>query len=304
MSLINEIADTFVGQTKLIYNYTIYQLKHPAFNNVYYCVLAAYSICFIFEIILPKQKKHGVLDRKGFWLDSFYVLFNDVIIYIIGLFGLCAVAELIFFKGLNAFGIHSLKIADITSWNPVVQVLIMFLIQDFMEYWAHFLLHRFDFLWAFHKIHHAQEELGAGSTRHFHFAEMFIFKPLIYIPFAMVGYSAVDYFLFQITVQNAWGFFTHMNVKVKWGFLNYIINTPETHLWHHAKNIPRKHGVNYASILNIWDLMFGYFYLPKDKKPLIGIPDQKTVPNTFLGQMYYPFKTVIAKKNSGPQSLS
>lgn len=304
MALFSEIATTFIEQTKLFYNYTVYQLKHPAFDNVYYCVLAAYSLCFILEVILPKQRKHGVLSRKGFWLDTFYVLFNDVIVYIIGLFGLCAVAELILFKITGIFGVQSLKIVDITSWNPFLQVLIMFLIQDFMEFWAHFLLHKSDFLWAFHKIHHAQEELGAGSTRHFHFVEMFVFKPLIYIPFAMIGYSAADYFLFQITVQNVWGFFTHMNVNVKWGFLNYIINTPETHVWHHAKNIPREYGVNYASILNIWDLIFGFYYLPKDKKPIIGIPDQKSIPASFLGQIIYPFKLLMNKRGPAPQSVS
>jgi len=302
LALFNEITTTFVEQTKLVYNYTIHQLKNPTFDNVYYCVLIAYSLCFFLEIILPKQRKHGVLSRKGFWLDTFYVLFNDVIIYIIGLFGLCAVTELLLFKVLALFDIHSLKVVDITTWNPILQVFIMFLFQDFMEYWAHFLLHKFDFLWAFHKIHHAQEELGAGSTRHFHFVEMFVFKPLIYIPFAMVGYSVADYFLFQITVQNVWGFFTHMNVKINWGFLNYIINTPETHMWHHAKNIPREHGVNYASILNIWDLLFGYFYLPKDKKPVLGIPDQKSIPNSFIGQTLYPFRFLMSKKGGAPQN--
>ena len=160
----------------------------------------------------------------------------------------------------------------------------MFVIQDFCEFFAHYLLHRSNFLWSFHKIHHAQETLGAGSTRHFHFAEMFIFKPIIYIPFAMIGYSAMDYFLFQITVQNVWGFFTHTNIKVKWGFLNYIFNTPETHSWHHAINIPRRYGVNYASILNIWDLLFGFYYLIIIKKGLMadGFSERSTN-KSFLG---------------------
>jgi len=165
-----------------------------------------------------------------------------------------------------------------------------------MEFLAHFFLHRSDFLWAFHKIHHAQEELGAASTRRFHWVEMIIFKPLVYIPFALIGYSVPDYFLFQITVQNVWGFFTHSNIKVRWGFLNYIINTPETHAWHHAKNVPGKYGVNYASILNIWDLIFGFYYVPKDKTPVLGIPDQKEVPTTFLGQFVYPFKLIFSGK--------
>lgn len=298
MSFSKEILDVFITQTKLIYDYTIYQLKHPAFTNIYYCVGLAYILCLTFEYLLPKQRKHGIINRSGFWLDTFYIIFNDMIIYVIGFFGLCAVAELIFVKGLTFFNINSIKVADITSWNPLVQVLIMFLIQDFMEYWSHFLLHRINFLWYFHKIHHAQEELGAGSTRRFHFFEMFIFKPILYVPFAMIGYSAADYFFFQITVINIWGFFTHMNVKVKWGFLNYIINTPETHMWHHAKNIPKKYGVNYASILNIWDIIFGFFYLPENKKPVLGIPDQKDVPKTFLGQLIYPFTLMTRNKST------
>ncbi len=296
MSLFAEISKTFTESTKMIYNDTIYHLKHPAFDNVYYCVLLAYLFCFALEVILPKQRQHGTITRKGFWLDIFYVLFNDIIVYSIGLFGICAVTELIFLKGLGAFGIHNLKVADITSWNPALQVLIMFLLQDFCEFVAHYLLHRFDFLWIFHKIHHAQDTLGAASTRRFHFVEMFVFKPLIYIPFALIGYSVVDYYLFQITVQNVWGFFTHSNIKVKWGFLNYIINTPETHAWHHAKNIPRKLGVNYASILNIWDIIFGFYYVPKDKTPIIGVPDQKNMPTTFLGQFLYPFKMILSGK--------
>lgn len=302
MGLVNEIVETFSAQNKAMFDYTVYQLKHPAFKNVYWAVFIAYGLAFTFENILPKQRSHGVLGRRGFWLDTFYVFFNDIFIYLIGFFGLYAITELVYFKALALFGIHSPVLIDIRSWNPVLQVIIMFLIQDFMEYWAHFLLHRVDALWAFHKIHHAQEELGAGSTRRFHFVEMFVFKPLIYIPFSMIGYSVTDYFLFQITVLNFWGFFTHMNIRLNFGPLNYIINTPETHMWHHAKNIPGQYGVNYASILNIWDLMFGHFYLPKDQRPVLGIPDQKEVPMTFFGQTIYPFRILYQGRHKAIQS--
>ena len=307
MSILSQITNVFSQSTSQIYNYTVYQLKHPSFTNVYYCVFLAYAFCFLLEVVLPKQKKHGLLSRKGFWLDTFYVFFNDVVIYIIGLYGICAVSEFVFLKILNLFNLHSLTIYDIKKWNPFLQVFIMFIIQDFCEFWAHYLLHRSDFLWSFHKIHHAQETLGAGSTRHFHFFEMFVFKPILYLPFAVIGYSAMDYFLFQITVQNFWGFFTHSNIKVKWGFLNYIFNTPQTHSWHHAVNIPRRYGVNYASILNIWDLIFGFYYLPKDVEPKIGVTDQKKMPATFIKQMIYPFKFIFSgeyKKNSIIQSGS
>lgn len=294
-----EIWNYFKEQSSLFYHYTVDMLKHPSFTNAYYFVLGAYLLTLFVELLLPKQRKHNIIFRKNFLLDTFYVIFNDLIIYILGFYGLCAVTELVFMKGLGVFGITSIKIADITTLNPLLQVLIMFVLQDFMEYVSHIIIHRVDFLWQFHKIHHAQEELTAPSTRHFHWIEFIVYKPLIYFPFAMIGYSIVDYYLFQITVQNIWGFFTHMNIKVKWGFLNYIFNTPETHAWHHAKNIPNKYGVNYASILVIWDLLFGYFYLPKDKKPILGVSDQKEIPDTFFGQQLYPFKKLFSGKKGG-----
>jgi sterol desaturase/sphingolipid hydroxylase (fatty acid hydroxylase superfamily) len=285
----------FKEQSAQFIQYSIYQLKHPSFKNVYYAVILAYLICLFFEIILPKQRNHKIIFRKHFLQDTFYVIFNDFVIYAIGFFGLCAVTEFFFMKILGSFGVNSIKITDITDWNPIVQILIMFIIQDFLEYVAHVILHRSEILWQFHKIHHAQEEMSAASTRHFHWVEFIIFKPLIYLPFAMIGYSVADYFLFQITVQNIWGFFTHMNIQVKWGFLNYIVNTPETHAWHHAKNGPDKYGVNYASILVIWDLLFKKFYNPPGKKPVLGVEDQKDIPVTFVGQQIYPFKQVINK---------
>jgi sterol desaturase/sphingolipid hydroxylase (fatty acid hydroxylase superfamily) len=296
MSFFSEIAHEFSSQNTQFWNYTKDSLKHPGLKNVYYAVLLAYLFCFFLEVVLPRQRKHGVMSRKYFWQDTFYILFNDLLLNVLGFFALCAVTEFVLLKFLLLFDIHSLKVTDITHLNPLLQILIMFILQDFCEYIAHIFLHRSNFFWEFHKIHHAQEELGAASTRHFHWVEMLVFKPLIYIPFALIGYSAIDYFLFQITVQNVWGFFTHCNIKVRWGWLNYIFNTPETHAWHHAKNIDKKYGVNFASILNIWDLMFGHFYLPKDKQPILGVEGGKEVPNSFIGQFFYPFKKHFGKK--------
>jgi len=296
MPFISEILNEFSIQHSAFINFVKESIKHPSFKNVYYAVLLAYLFCFFLEVVLPKQRKHGVLSRKYFWLDSFYVLFNDLLLYALGFFALCAVTEFIFLKFLLIFDVHSLKIIDITALHPLLQILILFVIQDFCEFIAHLTLHRSNFLWEFHKIHHAQEELGAASTRHFHWVEMLVFKPILYFPFALIGYSVIDYFLFQITVQNVWGFFTHCNIKVNWGWFNYVFNTPETHAWHHAKNVKKPYGVNFASILNIWDLLFGFFYLPKDKRPVLGVEGGNEVPKTFLGQFFFPFKKVFFSK--------
>jgi len=188
------------------------------------------------------------------------------------------------------------KLFNIAEWHFTFQILVLFIIQDLFEYFAHYLLHRIDFLWKFHKIHHAQEQLGAASTRHFHFMEYFVFKPILYIPFSIIGFQADQYVMFVLVIGTFSSFFTHSNIGINFGFFNYIINNPTTHFWHHAKNYPEKfrYGVNYASVLNIWDVLFKSYYNPKNEKIILGVNDKK-VPKGFVGQMIYPFKEVSLK---------
>jgi sterol desaturase/sphingolipid hydroxylase (fatty acid hydroxylase superfamily) len=170
-----------------------------------------------------------------------------------------------------------------------------------MQWFGHFLLHRVDFLWNFHKIHHAQEELGFASTRHFHWVEYFIFKPLIYIPFILLNVQLSEFLIIYLWIGLSFTFFSHANVAVKWRWFNLVFITPETHYWHHAVNLPekRRYGVNFASVLTIWDHLFGYFYYPKkDEKltPKLGVTEQKVMPETFIGQMIQPFQAAFGRK--------
>ncbi len=48
---------------------------------------------------------------------------------------------------------------------------------------------------------------------------------------------------------------------------------------------------NYGKVLSVWDQVFGTFYLPKQKQlELVGIEGQSPVPNSFWGQLRYPFR--------------
>jgi hypothetical protein len=50
--------------------------------------------------------------------------------------------------------------------------------------------------------------------------------------------------------------------------------------------------------------LFGFFYYPKDKEPILGVPDQKDIPTSFLGQMIHPFKELFIKKKENNQMLA
>lgn len=69
---------------------------------------------------------------------------------------------------------------------------------------------------------------------------------------------------------------------------------------HHAKNLPKeyRYGVNFASALNIWDVLFKVYYLPDGKKPKLGVFDNDEVPDSFLGQLIYPLKYLWNKKRA------
>ncbi|TND10013.1 MAG: putative transmembrane protein [Bacteroidetes bacterium] len=283
-------------------DYVKYSFDNPGFRNPLIYLFLVYIATFLLESLLPKKINYPLVGRKGFWTDLLYVVFIDFVIMVIGLAAVTTTVEF-FTKKIFAAAGMTLPLVDLHTLLPstFVRFLLFFIIIDFTQWFAHYLLHRVNFLWQFHKIHHAQETLGFASTRHFHWGEYLVLKPAAWIPFGLLGFSAAEYVLYYIWIAYFLTFFSHCNVNLKFGFLNYIFITPETHFWHHSRNIPAQYGVNYASSLAIWDLIFRTYYLPKDKEPILGIPDND-VPDTFLGQMGYPFKAVFKMKSSPAQN--
>jgi sterol desaturase/sphingolipid hydroxylase (fatty acid hydroxylase superfamily) len=83
-----------------------------------------------------------------------------------------------------------------------------------------------------------------------------------------------------------WGFFIHANVRWRFGPLEWLIATPAFHLWHHTLSEPRDR--NFASMLPVWDWMFGTHHLPKGQWPeTFGI--EEAIPGSVAGQLLYPF---------------
>jgi sterol desaturase/sphingolipid hydroxylase (fatty acid hydroxylase superfamily) len=292
-------SDVFGIYAKQIGPAVVKLITHPAWDNPYTVLFTVWIFMFVLEHILPKKKDYPVVGRKGFWLDLFYLFFIDILFGVIGFIALTYTVEYFFLHWTKDLGI------DLPVWDPssvpvVVQFLIFFVVMDFSEFFGHYILHRSNFFWAFHKIHHAQETLGFASTRHFHFMEYLVLRPLGWIPFGILGFTDEKYILctaLYMWIASAMAFFSHCNVNINFGFLNKIIITPNTHYWHHAKNIPRKYGVNYASVLVIWDHLFRSYYLPDDPniQPQLGVPNND-VPGNFFGQMWYPFKQIFSRR--------
>ena len=62
--------------------------------------------------------------------------------------------------------------------------------------------------------------------------------------------------------------YIHSNIDVRSGWLQYVINGPEMHRWHHAVEVI---DVNFATKFAFWDWIFGTAYLPAAKPRGYGL---------------------------------
>lgn len=168
-----------------------------------------------------------------------------------------------------------------------LQIFLAVLLVDFVGYWRHRMMHS-KYLWPFHTIHHSSKEIDWISTDRFHPVNHFITGSLsLLVLTAMFEdpyVSATATFL-----RRGYGLFIHSNFRLSYGFMNYIFISPLFHRWHHSDSAIVKYK-NYSTFFSFFDLIFGSFYLPKEK----------CEPNSFgfyggeltgglVGQTIYPF---------------
>lgn len=178
-------------------------------------------------------------------------------------------------------------------WPVIAQALLMMVTAEFMRYWVHRLAHRWTPLWQLHAVHHSPHKLYWMNVGRFHPLEKALQYLFDTLPFILLGVSEqvlAMYFVFYAIN----GFFQHCNIDLRLGFLNYIISGPELHRWHHSKLIEESNH-NYGNNLIIWDLMFGTWFLPRDRQVGdLGLVNRE-YPLSFSGQMKTPFITGLDK---------
>jgi len=281
------IQDSFTGY----FNYLVDEITNPGWTNYFYWLLGLSLLVFAFEIIIPWRKKQPIF-RTGFWLDAFYMIFNFFLFSLIGYNALSNVGVELFNDFLGLFGIDNLVAIEVQDFPVWAQLLIMFVIADFIQWNVHRMLHRVPWLWKFHQVHHSVKEMGFAAQFRFHFVETLVYKSAQYIPLAMIGFGIEQFFvvhMFSVFI----GHLNHANLDWSYGPLGYVLNNPRMHIWHHAKELPPEHkyGMNFGLSLSIWDYLFGTAYIPRSGKNIeIGFDGDERFPHDFTGQLTYPFK--------------
>jgi sterol desaturase/sphingolipid hydroxylase (fatty acid hydroxylase superfamily) len=280
---------SFTEYAEYLYNEMLpYNKDSQWYENYFYWLILISLIFWVWEIIWPWRKEQKVF-RKDFWLDAFYMFFNFFLFSLI-IYNSVSNVFVSMFKDLcSALGFENgiaLRVETLPLW---AKLCFAFVLKDFIHWNIHRLLHRVPFLWQFHKLHHSAVQMGFAAHLRFHWMETMVYNTLQYIPLAILGFGLQEYFFVHI-ISLSIGHFNHSNIRLKLGLVKYIINNPQMHLWHHAKDIPEKHGVNFGLSLSVWDYIFKTAYIPNNNANVeLGFKNIESYPTTFFKQMLYPF---------------
>jgi sterol desaturase/sphingolipid hydroxylase (fatty acid hydroxylase superfamily) len=281
------ISDSFSGY----WNYLVGELAHPSWHNYFYMLLVLSLLVWVVEIIFPWRKKQS-LFRKDFWLDAFYMFFNFFLFSLVAYNAISNIAVAAFDQFLSLFGITNMVAINIFKLPLWGKFLVMFIVADIIQWLVHVMLHRVNWMWQFHKVHHSVREMGFAAHLRFHWMETIIYKTILYLPLTMIGFGIDDFFIlhaFTVLI----GHLNHANVNITYGPFKYIFNNPAMHIWHHARKMPDSHpyGINFGISLSIWDYIFKTAHIPHSGRDIeLGFDDVEHYPEGFAGQVIEPFK--------------
>lgn len=177
----------------------------------------------------------------------------------------------------------------VASQPIVLQCLEALVLADLFAYGSHRLFHSVPFLWRFHAIHHSCQCLDWLASSRLHIVDIVITRAVAFLPLYVMGFSATALYLYLVFASMQ-GILIHANLRFDFGPLRYVLVTPQFHHWHHTAQ-PEAQGKNFAIHLPLIDWLFGTYHLPEKRWPdRYGI-DGNPIPNGYLPQLAYPFRS-------------
>lgn len=290
MSYSQIFTDSFIGYLNYIIDQITFKTK-PWYENYFWFLVVLSLVVWLLEILFPWRKNQSIF-RKDFWLDFFFMFFNfyifNLIIYIA--FSKLLTKVILDISGVDITGV---SVFDMSNLGWGWQLMIFFLATDFIQWLTHVCLHRFNFLWRFHKVHHSVEQMGFAAHLRYHWMETVFYTPMKFIAVMFIGGFAPEQAFMIYFFNIAIGHLNHANLGWSYGPLKYILNNPKMHIWHHAKELPheRRYGVNFGITLSIWDYLFGKNYIPSSGRDIaLGFAGMEKYPKRFFGLITSGFR--------------
>lgn len=170
-------------------------------------------------------------------------------------------------------------LSSLLSFRPMFKVpgpilfLIVYVVSDFWSYVAHWISHRVDCLWQFHKVHHYPRQLNifAGFRNHpfdtLIASKIEVIGTTLMVSWFMVardgGYTYIFtehpiLFLLFIFLPSIFSRLNHSGLPIFFGsFFGRMFISPADHFVHHTMD---RCNQNYGSTFVFWDRMFGTYH--------------------------------------------
>jgi len=288
--MMEKYVSAFIHEFTSTLNWTLDSIlfKVPWYNNYFWGLIVISLVVWFLEIIFPWRKNQSRI-RKDFWLDGFYMFFNFFIfsIFISGDYKAIG----LFFSEMG-ITTKSLAVFNLSNWPAGIQLIVFFIILDFVQWLTHLLLHKYEVLWRFHKVHHSVKEMGFAAHLRYHWMENILYKPLKTLGVMVLGGFEPGQAYIVHFIAIIIGHLNHANIRITWGPLKYVLNNSVMHLYHHMKALPedKSKGINFGISLSIWDFLFKTNYLPDDNGEIeLGFPNEENFPKGFFGQLFTGF---------------
>jgi sterol desaturase/sphingolipid hydroxylase (fatty acid hydroxylase superfamily) len=139
-------------------------------------------------------------------------------------------------------------------------LIVTFLGLDAYLYFWHRAMHRYDWGWQLHRLHHSDREMNISTTYRFHPVEVVLSQLPKLGLIALCGFQPQDVLVYECCFALIL-VFHHSNWRLsprvdRW--LRYLIVTPALHRLHHSPDrADQQH--NFSSLLSLWDRLFGTF---------------------------------------------
>ncbi len=193
-------------------DYLWHDILHPSFHSFFWWTIILSLFFFGLEALRPWRKEQS-LFRTDFWLDLFYVFFNLFLFSLIVWAAGQQILTQLFDDFIGLFGLDNIVAFEVHKLPVWAYYLILFLVGDFVSWNVHRILHRIDWMWEFHKVHHSVAQMGFAAHVRYHWMENLIYWVFRFLPFAILGADMSQ--IFAIHVFNvAFGHFNHVNATV------------------------------------------------------------------------------------------
>ena len=184
-------------------------------------------------------------------------------------------------------------------WVWAVILVAAVLVEDFMNFYIHYLMHRLRVLWEFHAVHHSAEFLVPITNRRFHPGQVIVDN---FGKSAAVGLLiGISSYVFCLPVQtstilgvdsyfvvNLLSFYhlRHSHIPLRYGWLERHLLSPAQHQLHHSREA-RHWDRNFGLCFSWWDRWYGtiIYSSPEDNFEL-GLPANMQPAYDSTGQLF------------------